>query len=106
MKGVQTQHRARGPGRHDVVDPLRTVGGDMGQRRGPLGSQVVEEPAQRVLVAVLARPHQPTRVMINHDKEIPLPRTAVMWVILVKGFRKDFLMNFCRVVDAQGDLAL
>jgi len=36
----------------------------------------------------------------------PLMFAAVMWVILVKGFRKDFLMNFCRVVDAQGDLAL
>jgi hypothetical protein len=44
--------------------------------------------------------------MAGHHQQIPLPLTAVMWVILVKGFRKDFLMNFCRVVDAQGDLAL
>jgi hypothetical protein len=78
----------------------------VGERGGALGAEIVEEPTQGLLRAVLPSPHQPAGVMAGHHQQIPLPLTAVMWVILVKGFRKDFLMNFCRVVDAQGDLAL
>jgi hypothetical protein len=44
--------------------------------------------------------------VVGDQGEVVMAAFPVMWVILVKGFRKDFLMNFCRVVDAQGDLAL
>ena len=90
----------------DGVDELRPVRGDVGQRGGALGAEVVEEPTQGFLRAVLAGPDEAAGVVVGHDQQIPLPLAVVMWVILVKGFRKDFLMNFCRVVDAQGDLAL
>jgi len=44
----------------------------VGRRRGAFGAEVVEEPAQRVLVAVLAGPHQPAGVVAGHHEQVAL----------------------------------
>ena len=56
MEGVQADQRLRRARTHQGVDPFRAVAGHVGQQRRPLGAQLVEEPAQRVLVAALRRP--------------------------------------------------
>jgi len=45
----------------------------MGQRRGPLGAQLVEERPHRVGVTALSRPHQPAGVVIDHHRQVPVP---------------------------------
>ena len=72
VERVQAQHRGGGARGDHVVDPLRAVGGDVGELPGPFGAQVVEEPVQRRGVAVLARPYQPARVVIDHDQQVAL----------------------------------
>jgi hypothetical protein len=72
----------RGAGGDHVVDPFRAVGGDVGELPGPFGAQVVEEPAQGLLVAVLTGPDQPAGVVIDDDQQVALALAVVMRVIL------------------------
>jgi hypothetical protein len=44
----------------------------VGQLLGALLAQGVEERPHHRLVATLAGPHQPARVVVNHDREIPV----------------------------------
>jgi hypothetical protein len=89
MERVQAQHRGGGAGGDYVVDPPRTIGGNVGEQPGSFGAEVVEESVQRGGVAAFARPYQPARVVIGDDEQIPLALAVVMWVILSR-VRRDF----------------
>ena len=56
IKRVQAQHRLGGAFGDHGVDELRAVRGDMGERRGALGTEVVEEPAQGLASCGPCRP--------------------------------------------------
>ena len=79
MERIQANHRLRRACAHQGVDPLRAVAADVGQPGRPLGAQLVEEPAQRVLVATLAGPHQPACRVVNDHRQIPVPQR--LWLI-------------------------
>jgi hypothetical protein len=72
MKGVEAQHRLGCPLGSHGVDPLRAVSGDVGQQRGAVFAQGVEETPQRRGVTALGGPHQPAGVMIDHAEQIPV----------------------------------
>ena len=72
MKGIQANHRLRRAPANQGVDPVRAVTGHVGKQLRPLGAELVEEPAQGVLVAALGGPHQPARPVINHDSQIAM----------------------------------
>src|SRR5690242_21816785 len=72
MERVQAQHRLRGPLGDDVVDPPGAVGGDVGQLGGAVGAEVVEEPPEGLLRAVLPGPDQSAGVVIDHAQQVAL----------------------------------
>ena len=93
-------------GAHALVERRAHVHADRLDTGGAVGSELVEERVEGGGVLALSAPHDLLGGVVGDQGEVVMAAFPVMWVILVKGFRKDFLMNFCRVVDAQGDLAL
>jgi pimeloyl-ACP methyl ester carboxylesterase len=52
----------------EIAWRIRPIGRDVGERRGALGTQFVEEAPQGLGGAVLAGPHQPAGVVIHDDQ--------------------------------------
>jgi hypothetical protein len=72
MERIRCPHRVRAPIVDHLGDPLRAVGRDVCDLRAALGSEQVEEPAQRGLVPPRTRPHQLPGVVIHHHRQIPM----------------------------------
>ena len=70
MKRIGTADRGRAALGDHVGDPVRGVGGDMGDLRAPLGAQRVEKPPQGGGVAARCGPHQPAAVVVDHHRQV------------------------------------
>ena len=70
MKRIGTADRGRAALGDHVGDPVRGVGGDMGDLRTPLGAQRVEKPPQGGGVAARRGPHQPATVVVDHHRQV------------------------------------
>ncbi len=73
VERVGAAHRVRASLGDHVADPLRAVGADLGDQRAALRAEGVEERVQGGLVPAWRGPHQPAGVVVDHDRQIPVP---------------------------------
>ena len=62
----------RAAGDH-AADPVRAVGGDVGELRGPAGSEAAGEGLQGLAVAAGRGPDQQSAVVIDDDDQVLMP---------------------------------
>lgn len=72
VERVSAAHRGRAPLGDHVRDPVRPVLGHVRDQPGPVGAESVEERAQGGLVPPGSSPHQPLRVVVHHDGQVPV----------------------------------
>ena len=72
MKRVHTAHRVRAADGDDIADPLGGIGRHQPNPLAAVVAEVVEERRHGLLVAARAGPHQPPRVVIDHDRQVAL----------------------------------
>src|SRR6476661_3037345 len=70
VERVGAADRYRAAVLHHGGDPVRPVSGDMGDQLRPVGSQPVEEALQSGLVLPGRGPHQPARIVVDHDRQV------------------------------------
>src|SRR5690606_21894356 len=73
VEGVGAAHRVRAPLGDHGADPVRAVGGDVGDQGGAFLTEGVEEPFQGGLLPAGRGPHQPAGVVVDHDGQVLLP---------------------------------
>ena len=72
VKSVEHHPRMRNPSRQRLLPARRQVRRHQLDPRAPARSQLLEEGPQRLRAATLPGPHHPTRVMVNHERQIPV----------------------------------
>ncbi len=70
MKRIGAADRGRATLGDHIGDPVRRVGGHMGDLGGPLGAQGIEKPAQGGGVTPWGGPHQSAAVVVDHHREV------------------------------------
>jgi hypothetical protein len=70
VERICTADRGRAPLGDHGADPVSGVGGHMGDLRTPVGAKDIEEAPQGGGVAARRGPHQPTRVVIDHHRQV------------------------------------
>ena len=80
MERVEAARRLRCPLPHHVFDPLRGIGAHQLQLGAALGTELIEELAQRLLVTPGGHPHQPARVVVEHHRHVFVPLAVAQLV--------------------------
>lgn len=70
MERIRTADRTWAALGDHVGDPVRGISGHMGDLRGALSAQRIEEPPQGGGVTARRGPRQPTRVVIDHHRQV------------------------------------
>jgi hypothetical protein len=73
VKRVGAQSGARASPLHDLLDPGRSVGADVGNSCGSVLAEEVEEPVEGAGIGPVDRMNEPTTIVINHHEEKAIP---------------------------------